>query len=309
MKSLLDEFRFRRSFISNMNYDEVDSRLSGFWDWLESNEITSSILSQIRNDTRVAELLKNADFHHPPAATSPEDFVLIGLHFIKEVKSGKNLWGFSYTYGIQPPYDTGSLQVMVDEIVNRYIEPAVNYIEMEIEEVTQKDSKAEFAVTSTDDTDNFPPEIRDSLTKFREDYPGTHKTAFIMMQFGKTTAHQNIVESIKQVFEKHGIVALRADDKEYHSSLLGNVLTYIYGCDTSVAVFERIEADKFNPNVSFEVGYMRALNKPICLLKDKTMSTLHTDLLGELYKSFDPQDPKGSIPAELEKWLKDRKMV
>jgi len=71
-------------------------------------------------------------------------------------------------------------------------------------------------------------------------------------------------------------------------------------------VFERIEKDIFNPNVSFEVGYMRGLNKPVCLLKDKTMSTLQTDLLGELYKSFDPQDPKGSIPAELEKWLKDQ---
>jgi nucleoside 2-deoxyribosyltransferase len=77
----------------------------------------------------------------------------------------------------------------------------------------------------------------------------------------------------------------------------------------SVAVFERIEADEFNPNVSFEVGYMKALNKPVCLLKDKTMRTLPTDLLGELYKSFDPQDPHGSIPGELEKWLKDKEMV
>ena len=160
-----------------------------------------------------------------------------------------------------------------------------------------------------DEINNFPPEITLSLKKFREDYPYTHKTAFIIMQFGKTPAHQNIVESIKQVCDKHGIVALRADDKEYHNNLLGNILTYIYGCDVSIAVFERIEADKFNPNVSFEVGYVRGLNKPVCLFKDKTMSTLQTDLLGELYKSFDPQDPKGSIPAELEKWLKDKKMV
>lgn len=292
-----------------MNYEEADSRLSGFWDWLESNDTMSSILSQISNDERVNEMLKKADFHRPPAASSPEDYVLIGLHFIKEVKSGKKLWSFSHTYGIRPSYNTNSIQAMVDEIVNRYIEPAVDYLEMKVEEIMLENSKTEFAITFGDVIESFPPEIRVSLQKFREDYPDDRKTAFIIMQFGKTLAHQNIVEALKQVFDKHGIVALRADDKEYHSSLLGNVLTYIYGCSMSVAVFERIEADKFNPNVSFEVGYMKALNKPVCLLKDKTMSTLHTDLLGELYKTFDPQDPKGSIPAELEKWLKDKEIV
>ena len=157
-----------------------------------------------------------------------------------------------------------------------------------------------------DEANDYPPEITLSIKKFRKDYPDTQKTAFIIMRFGKTPAHRNIVEAIKQVCNIHGIAAVRADDKEYHSSLLSNVLTYIYGCDMSVAVFERIEADNFNPNVSFEVGYMRALKKPVCLLKDQTMSTLQTDLLGELYKSFDPQDPKGSIPVELEKWLKDK---
>lgn len=177
-------------------------------------------------------------------------------------------------------------------------------------EITGK-LKVKLASKKLDDyeEDLYPPEIKNSLKRFREDYPETEKTAFIIMRFGKTKAHNYIVEAIKRVFDKHGIIAVRADDKEYHTTLLSNVLTYIYGCSMSVAVFERIEADAFNPNISFEVGYMRALNKPICLLKDKTMSTLHTDLLGELYKTFDPQDPKGSIPPELDKWLMDNKLV
>lgn len=305
MRSLIEEFRFRRSFISNLNHNEANSRLSGFWDWLTSNETISDILSKIENDSRVEELLGKAEFNSPPAASSPEDVVLIGIYFMKEVKSGKNLWGFSFAYGIRPSYKTNSLQAMADEIINRYIDPAIDYLEMQVDEISQKEESMDFAKMLKSE-ESIPPEIKVSLEKFREDYPTPRKTAFIIMQFGKTGAHQNIVEALKQVFDKHGIVALRADDKEYHSSLLGNVLTYIYGCDMSVAVFERIEADKFNPNVSFEVGYMRALNKPVCLLKDQTMSTLQTDLLGELYKSFDPQDPKGSIPAELEKWLKDK---
>jgi len=130
-----------------------------------------------------------------------------------------------------------------------------------------------------------------------------------MMRFGTTEAHTEIVKVIKDVLSKYEIVAMRADDKEYHDDLFSNVLTYIYGCNFGIAVFERLETDDFNPNVALEVGYMRALKKPVCLLKDKTIKTLQTDLLGKLYKSFDPQDPANSMPTELEKWLRDKDII
>jgi len=49
-----------------------------------------------------------------------------------------------------------------------------------------------------DESNDIPPEIKLSLKKFREDYPDTRKTAFIIMQFGKTPAHKNIVEAISK---------------------------------------------------------------------------------------------------------------
>lgn len=64
-----------------------------------------------------------------------------------------------------------------------------------------------------------------------------------------------------------------------------------------------------NPNVSLEVGYMQGLRKPVCLLKDKTQKTLNTDLVGRLYKEFDPQDPKATIRPVLSKWLQDKNLV
>ena len=51
------------------------------------------------------------------------------------------------------------------------------------------------------------------------------------------------------------------------------------------------------------------LEKQVCLLKDKTLKNLHSDLVGKLYKSFDPNDVLGTIEAELEKWLKDKCQV
>ena len=130
-----------------------------------------------------------------------------------------------------------------------------------------------------------------------------------MMQFGKTKMHAKIIAAIRSSLESFGIAALRADDKEYHEDLFPNVQTYMHGCGFGIAVFERLEAEDFNPNVSLEVGYMRALRKSVCILKDKTLQTLQTDLVGKLYRSFDPQDPESGIPVELGKWLEDKDII
>ena len=148
--------------------------------------------------------------------------------------------------------------------------------------------------------------IEESLAQLRKDHPDPAKVAFIMMQFGYTTAHENVVRAIRSALDSRGIKALRADDKQYHDDLFPNVLTYIYGCGCGIAVFERIEAEDFNPNVSLEVGYMFALGKPVCLLKDRTLKTLHTDLVGKLYKEFDPQHSGKTIPEQIAKWLSDK---
>jgi hypothetical protein len=151
-----------------------------------------------------------------------------------------------------------------------------------------------------------PIEIQESLALFKRDYPDPNKVAFIMMQFGKTKAHNEIGKAIRRVLDSHGISGVKADDKQYHDDLFYNVMTYLYGCGSGIAVFERIEAEDFNPNVSFEVGYMFALRKPVCLLKDRTLKTLHTDLVGKLYKVFDPQEPGKTIPDEISQWLSDK---
>ena len=151
-----------------------------------------------------------------------------------------------------------------------------------------------------------PSEIQESLREFEHQHPDPAKAAFIMMRFSTTKLHQEIAETIKQGLAQSGIEGLRADDKEYHSDLFYNILTYVYGCAFGVAVFERIERNDFNPNVSFEVGYMMALDKPVCLLKDRTIETLHADLMGKLYRPFDLQAISVTIPKELTKWLSDK---
>jgi hypothetical protein len=151
-----------------------------------------------------------------------------------------------------------------------------------------------------------PKEIQDSLKKFHVDNGDPMCNGFVIMRFDATIGHTSILEAIKKTLKEHRLKALRADDKQYHDDLLSNILTYLYGCSFGIAVFERLEMDSFNPNVSFEAGYLMALKKPVCLLKDRTLKTLHSDLIGRLYHAFDPYEPNETIPKVLGKWLIDK---
>ncbi len=153
--------------------------------------------------------------------------------------------------------------------------------------------------------EEIPVEIKESLARFQKDYPDQSKTAFIMMRFADTKTHNEIASAIKDILSKNDIKGLRADDKQYHTDLLPNILTYVYGCKFGIAVFERIEADDFNPNVAFELGYMFALRKDVCLLKDRTLNFLQTDIIAKLYKNFDTRDIEKTVSQELTKWLED----
>jgi hypothetical protein len=153
------------------------------------------------------------------------------------------------------------------------------------------------------------PEIASGLEKFRLDHPVEKKTAFIIMQVGSTAPHKAIVSCIKDTLKTFGIVALRADDKEYMDDLFPNIKTYMHACDFGVAVFDRITEDDFNPNVSLEVGYMLGMGKNVLLLKDKTLKSLQTDLTGKLYKPFDTSDIANSMPEQIRKWLADKGLV
>jgi hypothetical protein len=153
------------------------------------------------------------------------------------------------------------------------------------------------------------PEIASGIEKFRKDYPSSQKTAFIIMQFGSTPAHSTLVECVKSTLEKYDIIGLRADDKEYMDDLYPNVKVYMHACDFGIAVFDRLTADDFNPNVSLEVGYLFGMGKNVLLLKDQTLKSLHTDLTGKLYKEFDPQNIEDTLPQQVEKWLSDKGII
>jgi hypothetical protein len=156
---------------------------------------------------------------------------------------------------------------------------------------------------------SVPSELQISLDRFLVDHPDGQYCAFIMMKYENTDVHNRILHSVRETCKKLGIAGLRADDKEYAPELLPNVRTYMHGCGLGIAIFDRLTSDDFNPNVSLEVGYMMALGRPVCLLKDATLTSLHSDIVGRLYRRFDTQHPEDTIPPELEKWMRDYNII
>lgn len=152
----------------------------------------------------------------------------------------------------------------------------------------------------------FPSSIRDSLAALHKDFDSGKKKAFIIMDFSPSKLHSEIYAEIKQILAHHDIIPLRADYKEYHDNLFNNIETYMHGCDFGIAIFERISSDRHNPNVALEVGYMLALGKKVCLLKEKTLTQLPTDVVGKIYREFDIQNIPQSVDSCLTKWLKEK---
>ena len=151
---------------------------------------------------------------------------------------------------------------------------------------------------------DYPVEITESLAKFREVHQG-EKTAFIMMKFEDTPLQTKALEEIVGILKWFKITGLRADERNFHRILHFNIMTYMHGCDFGVAMYDRAVKNDFNPNVAFEVGYMMALEKPICLLKDDTITELHTDLGGLTYRPFNLQNSSDTVGRQINNWLHD----
>ena len=212
---------------------------------------------------------------------------LVTLAHQVRIEVGEVAWSFNLP--LSPP--EGELEILIEKLVSEYIGSV-----LQAQRTPEKRMSQESAVH---------PEIASGLERFRTDYTG-QRTAFIMMQFTRSDAHSDIVQALKEKLLTHGIVGLRADDKQYMDDQFPNIKVYMHACDIGIGIFERITEDDFNPNLSLEVGYMLGLEKDVLVLKDKTLRALPTDLIGRLYREFDTRNVAETIGEEVEKWLSDK---
>ncbi len=137
------------------------------------------------------------------------------------------------------------------------------------------------------------------------DHPKTAFNAFLMMRFADTPVNRAVIEEVRESLSRYAISVLRADEHTYADSLWENVRLYMDACDLGIAVFDQTASYDFNPNVSLELGYMMAGKKRLLLLKDRTLPKMPSDLVGHLYKEFDPTDVTRTVRLATQSWLRD----
>lgn len=136
------------------------------------------------------------------------------------------------------------------------------------------------------------------------DHPNSARNVFLMMRFRQTEYHEKILDNVRKAFDDYGLTVVRADDKNYAASLWDNVKAYIEACDLGVVIFEQIDEQDFNPNVSIELGYMLAKDKAVLLLKEQRLKVMPSDVVGMLYKSFDVLK-LDTVKSAVHTWLRD----
>ena len=303
MRDIRREFETRTAILHEANHDELVHRLSGLIKWMESETIVNAEVETLKGKINLDALLKQSEpsahaRRLPPKATSLEEIAMIGWVIMDVCRNGNSIHRISHSLALS---NSGNLNEVASDALRKYVVPFLDYIRDALPEI--------YVNLDGSGTISDPPIILESLTKFRLDHPNPQKSGFLMMKFGKTSAHTAITEVVRAALVKYGLEALRADDKEYHEDLFPNVQTYMHGCGFGIAVMERIEAEDFNPNVSLEIGYMLAHRKPVLLLKDSTLKQLHADLVGKLYRPFDFQKPEETIPIQLKNWLEDKGLI
>lgn len=160
----------------------------------------------------------------------------------------------------------------------------------------------------------YPTKLKDEIMIFKNKHVN-EKTAFIMTSFADE--HQNTINQIVKVLKKHKIIPCLANKQggENYDYLWPNIEVFIHGCDFGIGIYaddsmlkgsdniddkEHFKRIRINPNMSQEVGYMLGLQKKVCILKDKKLDKLPSDLAGKIYVEY--QD-KNDLENKLSEWL------
>lgn len=154
-----------------------------------------------------------------------------------------------------------------------------------------------------------PSHAKPATMSLLADHPNYRTNCFLIMPFRPTEFHQKVETTLRRTMAQWGITLLRADDKHYSDDVLSNIEAYMYGCRFGIALHERVLSNDHNANVAFEIGYMLGLRKHVCLLKEKTVERLPSDLQGRLYVEFDGFAIESTLERALMKWLIDKGLL
>lgn len=140
------------------------------------------------------------------------------------------------------------------------------------------------------------------------------KSVFIIMAYDEVT--NPLRQPIRDVCKKFELTARFADERPYSDQMWDNVMCYALCSKYGIALFHQ-SADKlsngksslysvsYNLNVALELGMMLSWGRPCCLLKDKSLPQLQTDIIGWIYRECDFKEPS-SLEGKIESFFNEK---
>jgi hypothetical protein len=108
----------------------------------------------------------------------------------------------------------------------------------------------------------------------------------------------------RETCARHGLEFHLASDRAIHPDLWPNVAAHMWASNYGIAFFENRRGRGLNYNLTIEVGAMLVTGRRTALLKDTSIESMPTDLVGKIYKSID-LDNADSVARAIHSWIRD----
>ncbi len=156
-----------------------------------------------------------------------------------------------------------------------------------------------------------PPELLAILREFLQEHE-FDRNVFGMTRFPREGSSEppdpvkNALEVARTVCSAHGLEFHLASDRQLHDDLWTNVAAHMWASRYGVGFFEDLgkPPSGLNYNLTTEVGAMLITGRRCCLLKDPSITSLPTDLVGRIRKDVSLRQPD-SVETVLHTWIRD----
>jgi hypothetical protein len=153
----------------------------------------------------------------------------------------------------------------------------------------------------------FPPhhlQYRQLLEQFNQMLKGKpyERRVFIMTKYcdganAQLDAQlQTVIDTVKDAVVARGYHPQLAAETKLHPNLWENIECQLLACGRGIAIVEDRFNPKLNPNVAMEWGWMRAMQKPVLYLVEKSVEQVPADVAGLIKSRFDWDNPQANIP-------------
>lgn len=154
-----------------------------------------------------------------------------------------------------------------------------------------------------------PPDILPALHEFLDEYP-FDTNVFGMTRFPDEQDEappDPVAQGLQEAADAcaaHGLQLHLASHRNIVDDLWSNVAAHMWACRYGIGFFEDRRGRGVNYNLSIEVGGMLTTGRRVALLKDDSIDSMPTDLVGKIYTSVD-LEKAGKVSDAVHAWLRN----